>query len=259
MPSPHLATRNIARPVVLGALSVVVTAAIVQVTRSGVDILALMVGGFVLLLIERTLGDWVAESVGPATAAVLFAGVAALALVYMQTDSGRGRASRFFAAAEAHGYHTTYFKVGDNESGQAQVASAAAASDRVTRQQPAQSLAPASPVAVPARPSATLTAASTEPTARGVRITRLRLEPEVGVVGRPVTFRVELGSEEEGTYPPVEFSVDGRIIATAPARDGVAKTSWSTSVPGQYVVRARVAGSFLASGSSRTLNVLPGR
>jgi len=251
MANPHITPRNVARPVVLGAISLVVAALIVQVTRSGVDVFVLMFAGFLLLVIERTLGDWVAESVGAGPATAFFAGVAVLALIYMQTDSGRARASRFFTAAEERGYHTAYFKVADPKD-RSPVADGVAASPHRLHQA-GQAVPPLSGGAPPAA------AVAAEPEARDARITRLRLDPEVAVAGRPVTFRVELGSESGGRFPPVEFSVDGRVIGTADSRNGVAKTSWSTSVPGQYVVRARLTGSFLGSGSSTTLNVLPGR
>ena len=60
-PKPH----EVAAPIMWMGLCVVLATVVVQTTRSGIDILALLVAGFILLLLERTLGDWVAESVGP--------------------------------------------------------------------------------------------------------------------------------------------------------------------------------------------------
>ena len=80
--SPVTTRRSFARPIVWAGLSVLIAGVAVQTTRSGIDILALLVAGFVLLLIERTLGDWVAETLGPVPATVLFAAVAVLGVAY---------------------------------------------------------------------------------------------------------------------------------------------------------------------------------
>ena len=103
------------RPVVWAALCLAAAALTVQITRTGVDILALMSAGFVLLLLERTLGDWIADNLGPAATALVFACVAALGVSYSMTGGGRAKAQRAFAAAEARGYHTLYFSLDDSK------------------------------------------------------------------------------------------------------------------------------------------------
>ena len=86
--------------------------------------------------------------------------------------------------------------------------------------------------------------AATEPSAaKGVRLTRLTVSPEVSVTGQAIAIRATMSYDEPGTLPRVVFSVDGRIVgSTAPDARGIAQVPWRTKVPGQYVVRARFAG-----------------
>ena len=76
----------------------------------GVDVLTVLIACFLLLVVERTLGDSIAERLGPAPTSLLFAIVAALGVAYVTTDTGQARAGRLFAAAEARGYRTAYFR-----------------------------------------------------------------------------------------------------------------------------------------------------
>ena len=80
-------------------------------------------------------------------------------------------------------------------------------------------------------------------------------------MGQTIVFRADLASDGDGVLPEVEFSVDGRTIARVnPDGRGIAQARWKTSVPGQYVVRVRLAGGLLgAPNTSATLNVLPGK
>ena len=97
------------RPLVWAGATLLVATLAVLITHTGIDLLGLLVALAVLLLIERTLGDWIADNVGPLTTVVIFTGVAALGVMYVSTAGGRGRVRRVFAAAEARGYHTAYF------------------------------------------------------------------------------------------------------------------------------------------------------
>jgi hypothetical protein len=283
-----------ARPLVWAGGSVVVGAIVVQVTRTGVDVLALLVALFVLLLIERTIGDWVADSLGPVTAILIFIAMAALGVTYVSTDRGRSRVHRIFEAAEAQGYHTAYVALDKDErdagrggdskgvadtlarplntpaagavSGSPSASSSAAPSSSApSSSAPSSSSgASASPAPVVATGAASSTPrAASSPDVRqagGVRITRLRISPEVAVTGQLLMFRADLTSDGTGSLPEVEFSVDGRSIAQVrPDAHGIAVARWRTAVPGQYVVRARPTGGLLGAVSSATLNVLPGR
>ncbi len=275
--------RSFARPIVWAGLSVLIAGVAVQTTRSGIDILALLVAGFVLLLIERTLGDWVAETLGPVPATVLFAAVAVLGVAYVNTDGGRARARQLFAAANAQGYHTVYFSADganvrrNSSSGEAMDAvpdalkgpvngrPPVAASGASSPEAPRAATGPTSKVGRAAETSpgaassdAAPSQSATERPARGVRISRLRVSPEVGVIGHAISFRVDVSSDVPGILPAVDFSVDGHPLASVtPAADGIASTQWKTMVPGQYVVRARLSRDSLGAGVSATLNVLP--
>src|SRR5215212_9148575 len=99
MASPDVSRRRrLSGPIVWAGLTVLVAAIVVQTTRSGIDVLALLVAGFALLVLERTLGDWVADTLGPVPTTLLFAALAALGVAYVTTDSGRGRVRRLFAS-----------------------------------------------------------------------------------------------------------------------------------------------------------------
>jgi hypothetical protein len=97
--------------------------------------------------------------------------------------------------------------------------------------------------------------------AEGARIERLQISPEVAIVGQRLVFRVTVLADQPGALPNVEFSVNNRALAAVtPDPTGVATVSWKTSVPGQYVIRARLAGKYLGgTGVSAAVNVLPGR
>jgi hypothetical protein len=109
-------------------------------------------------------------------------------------------------------------------------------------------------------PVATSSVAVRQRSAKNPRIDRLLVSPEVSVVGDAIGFRVLVSSDEDGSLPKVEFSVNGRVVATAAVSDGVATARWKTAVPGQYVVRARLPGGFSGGTvASATLTVLPGK
>lgn len=246
-------------------LCVVLATVVVQMTRSGIDILALLMAGFMLLLLERTLGDWVAESVGPAPTALIFALVAGMCVAYVTTDRGKSRVGRLLAAAETRGYKAAYFH-NPSESDKT-------SSDDVQRTAVTPVSTPRSRPSPPPRAGsseATSVATSSSPTpiraaqpaaAKGVRLTRLTVSPEVSTTGQPIAIRASLSYDEAGVLPRVTFSVDGRVLDTiAPDASGVAQVSWKTRVPGQYVVRAEFAGGLAGAHTlSGVVNVLPGR
>src|SRR6476620_6874276 len=96
-------TRRALRPIGWGMAVLFVAALAVQVTHTGIDIFLVLFSGFVLLVVERTLGDWIAESIGAPATALVFAIVAALAVAYGMSTNGRAKANRFFASAESRG------------------------------------------------------------------------------------------------------------------------------------------------------------
>jgi hypothetical protein len=246
-------------PIVWVGFGVVAAAIVVQTTKSGVDILALLVAAFALLLLERTVGDWVADTLGPLPTALLFGAIAVVGVIYFSSDSGRGQAGRFFAAAEARGYHTAYFRVDHPPSdGGMPAVTVARPGDAIAT---AVEAAPAADVSVgsqvasaDARPGVANRAP--ERPASGVRLARLHVVPEIAVIGQAIALRIDVSSNGDGVVPTVQFSIDGHPIGTAaPSSSGVASLEWSTRVPGQYVVRARVPS---GDSASALVTVLPG-
>lgn len=299
MPAARGSTRRIlGRPLVWAGATLLVAVIAVLITHTGIDLLGLLVALVVLLLIERTLGDWIADNVGPVTTVVVFTGVAVLGVMYVSTAGGRGRVRRLFNAAEARGYHTAYFSIDDDTDAPLKDGDSGGVADRLSPSSnaptptagsgppaaPSPSVAPApGPSTATAPGASTAAAASPIPTsgaagvpvsdtrassrpeepkqAGGVRITRLSLSPDLAVVGQTIVFRADLASDGDGVLPEVEFSVDGRSIARVRPNDrGTALARWTTRVPGQYVVRVRLTQGLLgAATTSATLNVLPGK
>ena len=221
--APGSTRRMFARPTVWAGVSLLVAAVAVQVTRTGVDILALLVGGFVLLLIERTLGDWVADTLGPIPTVLVFIAVAGLGVAYATAEGGRARLRRVFAAADAQGYHTAYFSLEDETdtgrtgavraplSGSVSAPPTAVGSLRPAESPPASHPPTAlTPAPSPTSPASSVAAASASsasgisspapvapprsdnaPAARqagNVHIARLTVLPALGVAGETVVF-----------------------------------------------------------------------
>src|SRR6266545_1681815 len=102
---------RVLRPVGWAVAVLFVAALFVQLTHAGIDIFLMLVAGFILLVLERTLGDWIAESVGAPATVLIFAVLAGLAVLYTLSADGRAKANRLFAAAESRGYRPVYFVV----------------------------------------------------------------------------------------------------------------------------------------------------
>ena len=100
-----LDSTHVRSPDCVGRARLLVAAVAVQVTRTGAPYPRAARGGFVLLLIERTLGDWVADTLGPIPTVLVFIAVAGLGVAYATAEGGRARLRRAFAAADAQGYH----------------------------------------------------------------------------------------------------------------------------------------------------------
>ncbi|HWK11019.1 MAG TPA: hypothetical protein VNR64_13260, partial [Vicinamibacterales bacterium] len=95
----------------LCAAGVLLLAAVpVQVTGKGIDLYVMLCAGVALLVVERTVGDWVADFLGPAGTALAFAIVAAGGVAGLLSERGQKGAQRFIAVAEEHGYQPAYFK-----------------------------------------------------------------------------------------------------------------------------------------------------
>jgi hypothetical protein len=231
-------------PVKWVALAVVGAVVVVGTTRTGVDVLTVLFACFLLLVVERTLGDSIAERLGPAPTSLLFAIAAALGVAYVTTDTGQARAGRLFAAAEARGYRTAYFR-----------------SRSATGEADTKGEGTGEPARTPVRPATAIQPPVTDELASGVRFVRLASAPEIAKPGQAVRLHATLSSESTGRLPDVEFSINGTIVGhAAPDQRGEAAIRWTTAVPGQYVLRARLAGAVLSgfTGSS-IITILPPR
>jgi hypothetical protein len=246
-----------------------VTALFVQFTHAGIDIFLMLAAGFVLLVLERTLGDWIAESVGAPAAALIFTLLAGLAVAYALSTDGRAKANRFFAAAQSRGYRPVYFVV-------AEPAAASAAGGEVAKKidDVATGLAGGRAPAAGATSGRQAPAASPQgdaPLSRGIldwpasgpdKTIRLRLkaDPDVTMTGQVVTLRATFESGERKGATSALFTIDGAHAVKVPFDDaGNASTQFTTNVPGLYTARLRVSpGAIFGQEVSATFNVLPG-
>jgi hypothetical protein len=83
----------------------------VLASGTGIDLLVFAAAGLFLLTLERTIGDWMGETLGSGLAGVLFAlGIAGCAWYFLGHSSGTAKTNRFFAAADERGYSTAYYR-----------------------------------------------------------------------------------------------------------------------------------------------------
>jgi len=242
-----------------------VAAVLVQLTHAGIDLFLMLVAGFVLLVLERTLGDWIAETVGAPGAALIFTLFAALVVGYGLTADGRAKASRLFATAESHGYRPLYFVVNepatspDGKTLARDVADGAVglAGSRAPAASDSQGPAPTPTSGAPVSPGIFDWSGTSKD--RGVHL-RLRAEPDVLVTGQIVTLRATLESAARPEGALAVFTVNGSVVArVAFDGSGNASTRFAAEVPGLYTVRSRVTpGSIFGQDVSTTFNVLPG-
>ncbi|RBA39793.1 hypothetical protein DQ226_02585 [Dietzia maris] len=77
-------------------------------------------------------------------------------------------------------------------------------------------------------------------------VTTTLVEPESVVIGQATSLSAETDAPDGTT---VEFLVDGNVVASAPARGGVANTTWTAGAPGSYAITARTGLSPTHNGS----------
>ena len=260
----------------LCAAGVLLLAAVpVQVTGKGIDLYALLCAGVALLVVERTVGDWIADFLGPAGTALAFAIVAAGGVAGLLSERGQKGAQRFIAVAEEHGYQPAYFKTEpDHEADNARADRSAQIPDpsgRLARSQPE----PAAAQPAPASPSASATEGSTSTPQssagsgwtlfayrRGTpdRATaRLTTEPDLAETGDEVTLRFRIVGTPGKPPSSVSFYANGILLGRVPlAANGTAEARWRPRVPGQYQLRAETSASSLVQTSfSAAVQVLP--
>lgn len=282
----HLPFGRRVSAVVLWAIGgVVLVALAVEATHTGIDVLALMVLVLLLVLVERTVGDWVAEVLGPTMATVVFASAAALAVFYLLGDGGQARARRALSAAEERGYRGLFLNSQDKprektpeeleaeRREKAAAETAAAAKETANRQGEAAGSGDSVPAGGAAKASADTAQEEAvvkgEPTGNPVyrrrtpelpRIALISMTPRTATIGRAavLTARVVPAPEESLS---VSFTVNGRDLATVPVKAGEANVQFETDIAGVYTVRARITGPgrYSTAESSTVVNVLPAR
>lgn len=236
-------------PIAWGTSVVLVTAILVQVTHRGIDVLLALAAGLILLVLERTLGDWFAESLGEPATVLLFVLIAALGVAYATTDAGQSKVQRFLAAADADGIRPVI--LADR--------SAPAIRTRTSPGEATGSSAPAPRVGGTATATTGRVEAG-EPSKDRAIFVGLSATPEVVVTGNAVTLRaVVRGGRTAGAS--ALFTINGNVIGSV-AFDaaGNASTTFTPAVPGFYTARFRVSpGSIFSQDATATFNVLPGR
>ena len=257
---------------ILLAVGVLVLAAVpVQVTRTGIDLYALLFAGVLLLVVERTVGDWVANLVGPVGTALLFAVVAAGGVAYLLSDGGRKRVEGSMMVASAYGYHPVYFVPDrathpDDDSPPPERAARRPPPDtHVTSPPPAAPSAPAvrdKPPMTPQSPpidGARQVPFSFARAPRELATARLIAEPELAQLGDEIVVRLMVAGVPKRMPQTVTFFVNGLTLSReAVEPDGTAEVRWRPRVPGQYQLRAEISASSLdLSAFNTTVHVLP--
>jgi hypothetical protein len=256
-------TRRALRPIGWGMAVLFVAALAVQMTHTGIDVFLVLVTGFVLLVLERTLGDWIAESIGAPATALVFAIFAALAVAYAMSGNGRAKANRFFASAESRGYRPLYFVVDEStdDAGGGKVTgrgtSRSGAAGNAAPAGKGDGSAPAAVATGGASPAPGIFDWPKSPDRS--RHLRLRADPEVAASGNLVTLRATLESPDRKDSLVAVFTVNGAALAKVPFdSSGNASAQFEATVPGLYTARAHVSpGAILGQDVSASFNVLP--
>lgn len=248
-------------PIAWGMAVLLATAILVQLTHRGIDILLALAAGFVLLSVERTLGDWIAESVGEPATILLFALVALLVIAYATTDRGQSRVQRILAAADAEGIQPLVLWSDRTSPASASNGSGRGASSPSETPAIGVRAGPASPaVGSGSRPAAG-TADPEGPPNGGPLVVDLKAAPEVVVTGEAVTLRAAVHGGQPAVGATAVFTINGDVIAKVPFDDaGSASTRFTPAVPGYYTARLRISpSSIFRQDTTATFSVLPGR
>jgi hypothetical protein len=265
---PARPNRRSLRPVAWLALPVIGLAVGVLASGLGVDVLMVAVAGMVLLLLERTVGDWLADTTGPVPATIVFAAIVAGFTWFVV-----GSADEFFAAAEERGFRRIYYQParayqperaaapvdrrfplssGQRASGQqanrtGRVSAARDASAApmevggAPERQTASNAAPSTATAVASR---TLFGAPKEraplvPTRIAVKVEPAQVSPARRVVFEAVVH----AGDRPVASGSVRFIVNGAAVAMAAVDSrGVATSTFATYFPGTHEVRASYSG-----------------
>jgi len=279
---PHDDHRKVPRVIGLAVVCVVCVAVPVAVTRAGVDLLLIVAVCAVALIVERFLGDWLGDRLGPGPASIVTAGCVLFGVWYLLTGERSTPAQRFLDAAEAQGYHSVYFghppspgRTGLGATAEARPMSTTGTStsnrNRTALGGPAISSAPSaagpqptgSAGKVSSGPGRSATSDAVQRTALVASTTALILTPPVAVMGQTIEARSSVsvggGAVTDGS---IEFAVNGRrleVVLLGSTHSAVAH--FTPRAPGTYKVRAQFSGNDSISSSSTiaVLTVAPGK
>jgi hypothetical protein len=243
-------------------------AVFVQVKGTGIDLLMVALVGLILLALERLIGAWLSDRVGPFATGMIFAAlVPLLSWFFLSSPSGRVRTENFFAEAENRGYKTVFFKN----------PRAAQSDEDAKREEERRRLQASAPVPAPIVASVSNEPQAAEPAASSSgsesRVSKIfrsfftrakdsktptslsvSPSPSVGNVMQRVVLRASVsGSGRTVTEGSVEFIVNGRgagrILLDS---NGVALATYLPALSGSYEVRARYTGSSEFDSSTST-------
>jgi hypothetical protein len=227
---------------VIGVCSVVVFLVVALRSTSDVRTLLLICAG--LFVIERTVGDWLADRLGDTFGKMAFlATVGAVSWVLFGTEHGRSALGELLALAgrEAQQAPASVVSVPASTRSAPSASSARPSSPGVPASSTASQVRNAgSPGEGNADPAGT---AGTQPSVR-VLATRTTLHATVSPEVRSVALEAVVsaaGTAVEGGS--VEFSVDGRALTTVPVNsEGTARTTVTSLPSGVVKVTARYTG-----------------
>jgi hypothetical protein len=254
----------------------ILTGVPVQITGVGIDLFALLLAGSLLFLVERTVGDGVAELIGPVGAATLFCAIAAAGFGYMLTATGQAQGKRVMAIAQSHGYQPLYFK------------SASPEDEKDRRRQPIKPAGLPAREPKPASPDVALATATPADRKNGVEpaasssgpppavvtpgllglfktkelpLARLIVTPRVVSSSEPVRLELRFVGPPVTLTGSIAFLVNGREIARAePDASGAITAQTREIIPGPYEASARLPGGTRATPPGAvSFTVLPPR
>jgi hypothetical protein len=236
-----------------------VAAFLVQITGTGLDILALMLFGAVIVGIDHAFGDGMSDLVGPNLWGLFLALLAVLSIGSLARKNAV--ADSFFQSAEQVGYRTLYYDTSPAGSALRRSGTTASSSGAAPIAESAPAPADAVPMPTQGQSPAPLPAFRAPWSGPAVTSQMRLLTDEISTTGAKVRIRAYLFAAD-APIPSAEisFTVDERPLGVVKTNSkGVATVYFTTRAPGRYQVRARFDASaeFRACSSAAILHVLP--
>lgn len=252
------------KSLVVGVIAIAGVAAIVAYTGTGLDVLALALLILLVVIVERTVGDWFAELMGPALSSAVLAGAAGLCVWQLLAGGGRETTYTFFAAAEQRGYRTLYLnqaleygsQYGLRRMGTTGSSLSSADSRPVSAPRPSSvpspDGAPASSSVARSRIALVPADATKDAIDRDLSKILVVNVPSEAQAGKAVPVRASLATAGKPVRSgKVEFLIDGRVVGSADIRsDGTAVAELMAPAVGTHKLRVRLAGAAGVRGAS---------